>query len=206
MISEEVIDNSVKLINRLDQKINNLEVPANRRCILSAGCLDIASEFHKAIIFLVSNKLFGAAFSLKRSLFESIIRGLWLLECATEQEIDKFEKGKTPTLSTMINSIENKEEYSNTALSKLKDTSWDKMHDYVHTGFNSILRRQNKNTIQANYNHAEVLNLLKFANNFGYVIAVVLCDISDNEELADQISKERKNDAFLRASSKSERL
>ena len=59
---------------------------------MSANCFDVSLEYQKAIVLLIENKLIGSAFSLVRLQFEAYIRGLWLIRCATEPEIEKFKQ------------------------------------------------------------------------------------------------------------------
>lgn len=71
-----------------------MDIPSDDRTRLAAGCLDIVLEHQKSIVLLIANLLFGSAASLVRLEFEAYIRGVWLLNCASELELEKFKKDK----------------------------------------------------------------------------------------------------------------
>ena len=90
----KLVESSEMLIKWVDSKINGLEVPSDDRTRLAAGCHDMAREHHKSIVLLVSNSLYGSAFSLVGLIFEAYIRGVWLYRCAKESEVEKYKREK----------------------------------------------------------------------------------------------------------------
>ena len=57
---------------------------------------------------LVTNRLYGSAFVLIRSVFESYIRGVWLYRCASDTEIEAFKTDKLKkNFEELVQDIEN---------------------------------------------------------------------------------------------------
>src|SRR5215472_9177562 len=85
---------SADLSKWLDSSIHNLEIPTGDRETIVGALFDQVHEHHKAIYLLLQNSLAGSAFSLVRPMFETFVRGLWLLYCASEKAVEKFKKDK----------------------------------------------------------------------------------------------------------------
>ena len=77
---------------RIDTQLSNLALPADERSLLAAGCFDVALEHQAAIALLHSAQLPGSLLALLRVLSESLVGGLWLLQCATAAELSKFKR------------------------------------------------------------------------------------------------------------------
>jgi len=50
------------LADWLDLHIDGVRWPSDDRSVLAAGCLDTALEHHRAVVFLIENRLYGSAF------------------------------------------------------------------------------------------------------------------------------------------------
>ena len=88
------LTSSEQLATSFDRDVNGLEFPATDRARLSAALLDQSHEHHKAIRVLLAASLIGSAFSLARILFETTLRGVWLLRCASDAQVDQFKIDK----------------------------------------------------------------------------------------------------------------
>ena len=64
MTHSQLIEDSEKLINWLDQQIDGLDVRPDFRHRVAGGCLDVTMEYQKAIVLLVAKSIYGPAFSL----------------------------------------------------------------------------------------------------------------------------------------------
>lgn len=82
------------LINWIGEHTAGLMLPADDRSMLAVGCSDVAIEHQGAISVLFTHGLYGSAFALLRVLTESLVRGMWLLNCATDKPIERFKRGK----------------------------------------------------------------------------------------------------------------
>lgn len=54
--------------------------------------IDQMIEHHESMLLLIRNGKVGSAFSLARSIFDSMFRGLWIGLFATDAQIADFEK------------------------------------------------------------------------------------------------------------------
>ena len=96
-----------ELITLIDVHTSGLTYPADERSLLVLGCLDVAIEHQAAVALLHSASLYGSEFALLRVLAESLVRGLWLKYCATDAELQKFQKGKVDqTFDELVKGIE----------------------------------------------------------------------------------------------------
>lgn len=181
----ELINKSEKLIQWVDSKIHGLEISADDRTRIAAGCHDVAMEHQKSIVLLVANSLYGSAFSLVRLIFEAYIRGVWLYRCATKKEVEKFKKGKIEkTVGQRISEVENIEGYEVGTLSKAKETSWKNMNSYTHSGFNQVVSRITESSIEPNYNDEEIRQCLYFASTIGLMSAIEVTLMAKSESMA----------------------
>ncbi|MFN7505105.1 MAG: DUF6988 family protein, partial [Limnobacter sp.] len=78
----------------IDERASGVTLPADERSLLAIGCLDVTIEHQAAIAVLHSSELYGSELALLRVLAESLVRGLWLLQCADDVQLQKFKKGK----------------------------------------------------------------------------------------------------------------
>lgn len=184
MTLSERVSVSESHIRWLDQKLNNLEILAGDRHRYAGGCLNVTSEYHKAIPILVFKQLYGVAFAIVRLMFESYVRGVWLHQCATERQLSDFAKEKVPKFYELIQDLESQEEFSDRTLSTVKQKSWAAMNDYTHTGFAQVVRHQTATTIESNYEFEEICEVMDFGDSIGFLAAIACCSLADNNELA----------------------
>ena len=167
------------LIRKTDEHISGITLPADQRSQLASGCLHIALEHQAAIALLYSSELFGSAFAFLRVLSESLVRGLWLLNCATDAELEKFKKGRIgKTFAELIEEIEGKIGIQGGVLSRFKDIAWNAMNGFTHTGFIQVTRRHTPGIVQANYPEDEIVWLLQAAGKLGEIAAAQLIAMS----------------------------
>jgi hypothetical protein len=184
MTHSQLIERSEEVINWLDRKIDGLAIPADFRHRAAAGCLDIAMEHQKAIVLLTAKRLYGPAFSLMRLITESYVRGIWIHKCANEKELEKFSKGRVPDFYKLLEDVEKLESHQDGTLSRMKESAWNAMNDFTHTGFQHAVRRQTETSIEANYSDGEIREAVNFANALGHLAAIAICDLANNAELA----------------------
>lgn len=194
---DEKIKQSEALIQWMDRRIDGLEISSDDRTRISAGCLDISLEHHKAIVLLIANTLNGSAFSLARLLFEAYIRGLWLGRCATEQEIEKYQQDQLrKPFETLVQEIEQLEGFNEGILSEAKAANWNSLNSYTHSGYLQIVRRNKTYTIEPNYDTEEVIEVLGFANAIGMLSALQVALLACNENFAMELLEKSKTELW----------
>jgi hypothetical protein len=129
------------------------------------GYIDIIIEHHESVFLLIERRLCGSAFTLLRSIFDSLYRALWVNACASSEQIenicenDKFEFPR----ATMVSEID--EKYATDGFfSFLKKHSWSSMCSYTHSGLLQISRRFTGKDILPNYSEVEIEEVLNHAN------------------------------------------
>lgn len=188
MTTETAHSQLVSLIEWINQRFSGLELPADTRSRIAVGCFDVALEHQAAIALLSSGALYGSLFSLIRVLFEAYVRGLWLLRCASEKELDQFQRDKLDKkFGALISEIEANVNFNNSPLSSLESTSWGAMNSFTHTGFMQVLRRNGEQTTGPHYSDEEVVKALNFSGVVGLLAAAELAGIADNRELAQSV-------------------
>jgi hypothetical protein len=173
-----------ELIVWIDQNTSALTLPADERSKLAIGCFDVALEHQAAIAILHSLELPGSALALLRVLAESLVRGLWLLECAKNIELERFKKGQVKkSFGDLVNEYETKIGTPLGVLSGFKDSAWDALNGFTHTGFIQVARRHSHGLVAANYPESELSKALGVAGALGLVAAGQLIAMSNRSDL-----------------------
>ena len=174
----------VKLIAWIDQHTSGITLPADERSLIAVGCFDVAIEHQAALALLHSSELYGSAFSLLRVLTESLVRGLWILECATDSQIQKFKKGKLDkSFSELITEVENKIGTPGGPLSGFKTVAWSALNGFTHTGFHQVARRHSPGKIEGNYSERDLKNALGVTGALGLIAGGLVICMAGRDEL-----------------------
>ena len=161
-----IIDKSKDLSSWLNDKVDGLQIHGDEKTRVVAGCFDIVLEHQQACTILAENKLYGSAFALARSVFEAYIRGIWLRECATDDQVQSFLKDDFRiNFQAMIDDIEQIEEYATGVLAKAKKAGWPLLNSLTHTGFNQVIRRNTDDSIEPNYSEQDIETIINFVNS-----------------------------------------
>ncbi len=179
----------VALISWIDEHVSGVTLPADERSMLAAGCFDVAIEHQAAIAVLHSSALLGSMLALLRVLSESLVRGLWLLHCATDAELQKFKNSRIDkTFDDLIADFETKIGTPSGVLSGFKATAWKAMNGFTHTGFNQVTRRHAPGMVGANYPEDEIAKALGVAGALGLIAAGQVIGMSDRHDLLSKFS------------------
>lgn len=186
----------VEVTRWIDRNLHGLEIATDQRVSLASGCLDMALEHHKAILVLCAQQgrpLYGSAFALLRSIFESYIRGIWLHECATTKNLDDFENDKFHVkFYEMINDLEKLPAYSAGVLSKAKEAGWGRMNSFTHCGIRQVTRRFSATHVEPDYGKEEIREAINFASSTAMLSFMhVACMVGD-QQLVDNVLKKFK--------------
>jgi hypothetical protein len=164
-------------------RINALSFISGPRSGLAAGSLDITLEHFDAIVLLIDHGLTGSAFSLIRPMFESYVRGIWLLNCANDTQLGQFaDETFNPKPEQMIAEIEQLEAFSSGALSRNWKDVKRTLHGLSHGGCQH--RRMGPKGVGANYAEAEIFNALGYAGWIAIMSVIALAKAGKNDELA----------------------
>jgi hypothetical protein len=116
------------------------------------------NEHHEAILLLIRNGKLGSAFALARSIVESMYRGLWLNFCATDQQVEKFERtDDLPVNMTQMATAIDIKYRGDGFFEDLRKRAWPALNSYTHTGMLQLGRRFTGQNIQPNYTDEEIV-------------------------------------------------
>jgi len=175
-----------ELIIWIDQHTSNIELSADERSLIAIGCFDIVLEHQASIALLHSYKHYGSSLALLRPLAESFVRGLWLLQCATEKDLRIFKKDnddKAFGFSKLIRDIETNIGTPSGVLSAFKAASWSTLCSFTHTGFHQVSRRHSPGKVEENYSEAELARILRVAAALGLMAGGLIIHMSGKHEL-----------------------
>jgi hypothetical protein len=182
------IEQSEKLIQWADKKIDGLEFKVDGRKEIVAGSLDIALEHQKAIILLIAKEYYGAAFSLIRVIFETYVRSLWLNYCASDKELEKFKKNKlNKKFYELVEEVEKIEGYKSGTISKAKKAGWKAMNSFTHSGYTQVERRFGVSSIEPNYDAKEIEEAINFTNATGLLCCMEISFLTDNKSFSEEL-------------------
>lgn len=175
-----------ELIIWIDQNTSNIELPADERSLMAIGCFDIALEHQASFAILHSYKHYGSALALLRPLAESLVRGLWLLQCATEKDLNIFQEDNDDRafgFAKLIRDIETNIQTPSGVLSAFKTASWSTLCSFTHTGFRQVSRRHSPGKAGENYSEAELAKTLGVAAALGLMAGGLIIYMSGKHEL-----------------------
>ncbi len=168
---EAVQKRGLLIRNKIRDFLCDHDYPSETKKVLLMAYVDIALEHHEAIHVLIKSKLYGSAFALTRSLFETTFRALWINKCATQDEIEEVasrDEAKFPSVADMVAFIDQSYSTDN-FFTSIKSASWAPMCSYTHSGLLQITRRFSGNEVKPNYRDAEIVEVLNATN-----VAIIL--------------------------------
>ena len=172
----ELLNKSKELTSWIDTSVHGVSISTSLRNSIAAACFDVVHEHRKAILLLVENKLIGSAFSLFRPEFETFVRGVWALRCASDKELSDYENDKVDSnLSELIAAIEALDPWNVGLLSNIKRTAWASMCSYAHGGGLQISRRFTKDAIASNYSDGSIVEVIHSTN---FISLMAVCEIA----------------------------
>lgn len=174
----------VEVIAWIDETTTGLKLKTSDRTMLASGCYDAAIEYQAAIAILSASELYGALFALLRVLYEAVIRGLWLSECATEADLERFKRGiLKKDISVILIEVEAK--IGSEVISQFHRTAWKSLNGFTHTGMHQVSRRHRIGQLGSNYDAKEVCNALGVSGALGLIAAGQLISLADRNDLTE---------------------
>ena len=179
----------------IDPKVDEYVSTEDYRSVVAGTLFDVANEHAKGICTLFENKHDASAFALTRSLFETFIRGAWLLHCATDKEFDTFvqkdkvqlESKKSFSFGDMVLAVESKLDWPST-LSETKDHVWTALNSYTHGGQFQVTRRFDGRTVQPHHDPEQVDEFVRFSAMITFLIFCQFSEISGRTEMDQHVT------------------
>ena len=185
MTIDASIDEYQQLTREFTEAVNKMSFPAHDRLRIGAALLDQSHEHSVAILVLLNHQCTGAAFALLRGQFESVLRGFWILRCASDGQLERFKEDQIDLHSReIIEDVEIALGEQSSVLSEIKRRSWPALSSFVHGGFHQAVRRISGDSITPVYTDKEKLSLIKFSRFLYLLAAVETCYVGGDEESA----------------------
>jgi len=182
-------------------KLYDIKVPDDLRTRLGATCFALAMDHSDAIPILLSYSVpaEASAFALVRTVFESYIRGLWITNCATEDELHAFATNRLrPKMRTMVEALDRAANTGTKGLTHSYGSNWDALCAYAHSGAHQVQRWNLGDSIQPNYKEAEVCEVLRFTGELALKAGLCIASLSSNQLIVTALTKQL--DEFSRES------
>jgi hypothetical protein len=189
------------IFQRTDLLIQNLIEISNHplyddssRITASADFCILALEHAESVRNLAEKELYASCIALMRVQFETLVRSIWALYCASDEEIDKItvsltsiaqqESKKIPMAHDMLLALGEKPQAAVlfNALSEFKEHSWKPLNSYIHAGIHPLARQRGGYPIQL------IEQLIKISNGLAVITVMQMCVLTGNGELQKQIS------------------
>lgn len=146
----------------LHERTNDKKRSGGIRERTGESILQLSLDLDDAILVLLDAGLPGPALTLARPLFESYVRGFWLLRFASDEEIEKFNNGKGPSLSELLRAIGNDQTSGGAWIHASKNANWTSFNDLTHGGSEHVKRRNTQEAVEPNYPESELEALVRF--------------------------------------------
>lgn len=184
------VQKSEELADWLDSKIRDLEILGGIRARFSVSCFETVHEHHRSIILLVAHSLYGSAFALVRPAYEAFVRGVWIWEGATEEQIQRImKKDEIAALKSLVSDIEKKDKNLGQVLGEIRKRHWRVFNSFTHTGFEQIARRNTQGHVEPNYDEHEIEHIIGFVDALALLAGFRLAIIADDSDLAAELGE-----------------
>jgi len=188
MTPTQAIARGFSLINWLAEHLNGLPVLASPRNQLSAVCLSVAQDHHTAVIVLLERELYASAFTLVRPLYEAYVKGVWLANCATESQVQRFARiGDAPPISGQIAALEKIEAFREGNLTRIHVESWAAMCSFTHTGILQVERWLTGKAIEQTFQPEDLIQAANFTGAIALMSGIGMATLAARSSLAELI-------------------
>jgi hypothetical protein len=170
----KLVDNEVKLADEFRDKIETFilgkgQCPTGDRNTPLVAYWSLVFEFHRGILRLISNELYGAAFALVRPIVEAVVRAHVVLMCS-EEELKKLANDEYRTnLQTVGKEIDTNFGTDSFFENFLKSAR-PALHSYTHAGALQLGRRFHGTNLAPNYSDEEILEAIHVSTSAVFMV------------------------------------
>ncbi len=162
------------------------------RLVTSDVARSMSLEHWAATLSLLQSALLPSAITVHRAQFEALLRSIWVLYAATDQQIEKLSSELSqeteqaaknlPMVADMMAAVEKAgPPQAHDALLRFKENSWRALNSYAHAGIHPIRRHAE------GYPVALIESIAKNANGLAVVAAMQAAVLSGLQPLQRQI-------------------
>ncbi|MDP2433997.1 MAG: hypothetical protein Q8O33_18545 [Pseudomonadota bacterium] len=150
-MNRDVFDATKEFAAKLFELVDLPLYDQSSRLVTSDVACSMSLEHWSATLQLMQSALLPSAVTVHRAQFEALLRSIWILYAANDQQIDKLvsdlnlETDQTaknlPQVADMLTALEkNGPAQAFEALTRFKDNSWKALNSYAHAGIHPIRR------------------------------------------------------------------
>ena len=170
----------------LHEKTNDRRYPNGSRDQTGHALFQLTLDIADAILALVQARLPGPALSLGRPLLEGYVRGFWLLNCASNEQVESFLNGKCPKFPGLLAAIGKNPETGGAWIHATTAKNLLAFHDLTHGGYEHVKRRIREVSVEPSYPEDELQGLVKIGIEIRIRVgAELLSRIKDEEALGE---------------------
>lgn len=170
----ERITEEITLANEFGDKIEDLvlarkQAPTGDRNTLLMAYWSLAFEFHRAILSLIEQQFYGAAFALVRPIIEATVRAHVSLMCSDEvlQRLHNDEyRTNLVTVGAEIDAAFNLEGFFQRFLKRARTA----LHSYTHAGLLQLGRRFRGTDLAVNYREEEIIEVIRASTSAVFMV------------------------------------
>ncbi len=171
-----------------ETEYNNLVFREITAICLLQQALDVEDGIR--VLLNKNSYLPGAALALARPLFESYVRGIWLLKTATDDDTDKFLSGEYYfKISNLVEAIGNDPDTDGKWINEIKEAHLRVMHDLTHGGTSHINSRCFPNLIEPNYSEEHLIALVMLGIEIKIRICRVMLSMLQKDDALNSLNK-----------------
>ncbi|QBQ53390.1 DUF6988 family protein [Nitrosococcus wardiae] len=181
-VLEQKLSNAVAFATWLHERTNEIEISIDRRAQIALSILQHSLDIGDAIVCLLHNGLPGPALTLARPLFESYVRGYWLLsKKVSDKAVDNFIEGRHPKkLRKIINELENNVDSGAAWIKNNSKVNLKSFDELTHGGEPHYLRHISEGRIEPTYPDAELESYLDLALEIQMRIGHILLSMAND--------------------------
>lgn len=159
------------------------------RVRFSAVGANLATEHWLAMTTLMESRRFASAIALIRLQYESLLRSVWCLHCAVDDQIETLSTAMSeqsqesakrwPTATAMLEAIGTLRQTTalHASLCEFKDGSWTALNSFIHAGLHPLVRQAE------GYPYELLLQTMRISNGLGLLTAMQKAVLTDRRDL-----------------------
>ena len=162
---EGLIQENLRIQTELEHQVEDIEFEKDGRREFGLTLIQHAHGIAESIGFLLRNCRAIAACTLLRPLFESYARAIWLLHCASDEQLTDIQNDTAfPRLQEAIGAIEICNLEDSQWFQKEYDTRKASFHSLTHGGMAAIWNSYDESNVQPNVPIEDQVELMYFVN------------------------------------------
>lgn len=194
MIEHELFQRSELLLQNLVEIIDRPLFESSARLRASGNFCQISIEHSCAVRNLSESRMFTSSFVVLRAQFESLLRAVWLLYCANDDQVSRLSAQldldseqstkNLPQAQDMLKALgfAPNAKVPFDALTEFKDSSWKALNSFAHAGIHPLKRLVDGYPIEM------VLANVRMSNALALMAGMQFCILTGIPELQKELT------------------